>query len=514
MKDFMGSRTTYYSLANDRLKGKHPRIYNLILILTLMSLTGTAAFLISDIFSFGIDYDDMSIQGGKGIIFPALWGDKKASSGAADDGGQENALSALDANASPNKAMSSQSTSNSTGKDENGNASMELDSSKTSSATGAATGSIASAKKTRTSTSSKKSHSSSGSSSSSRSKSSSEKAEEKAAVPDNESANVTATNQTTITQLPENRSDTLSTQKDNATAKEQSNKPAAGVYRNESSQSLIDHDGGDDPASGSKSLNSETAAAGTADGMETLADDGGQEKGYPLSALGANASPNGTISSQSTSNSTGKDENGNASMELDLSQTSSATGQATGSIASAKKTVTSTSSNESHSSSGSSSSSRSKSSSEKAEEKAAVPNNESANTTATNQTTITQLPENRSDTLSTQKDNATAKEQSNKPTAGVYRNESPQSLIDHDGGGDPATGSKSLNSETAVAGTTDGMEILADDEGSAKANERQESRSVKRDELAKDRAERNEKVANERAVSSKRGQRQSRIAGT
>ena len=81
----MGSRTTYYSLAKDRLKGNHPRIYNLILILTLMSLTGTAAFLISDIFSFGIDYDDMSIQGGKGIILPALWGDKKASSGAADD---------------------------------------------------------------------------------------------------------------------------------------------------------------------------------------------------------------------------------------------------------------------------------------------------------------------------------------------------------------------------------------------------------------------------------------------
>ena len=65
----MGSRTTYYSLAKDRLKGNHPRIYNLILILTLMSLTGTAAFLISDIFSFGIDYDNMSIQGGKGIIF-------------------------------------------------------------------------------------------------------------------------------------------------------------------------------------------------------------------------------------------------------------------------------------------------------------------------------------------------------------------------------------------------------------------------------------------------------------
>ncbi|WP_273279089.1 hypothetical protein, partial [Methanothrix soehngenii] len=206
MKDFMGSRTTYYSLAKDRLKGKHPRIYNLILILTLMSLTGTAAFLISDIFSFGIDYDNMSIQGGKGIIFPALWGDKKASGGATDDGGQENALSALDANASPDKAMSSQSTSNSTGKDENGNASRELDSSQTSSATGQATGSIASAKKTSSSTSSKKSHSSSGSSSSSRSKSSSEK-EEKAAVPDNESANATAKNQTSISQLPEKSSD-------------------------------------------------------------------------------------------------------------------------------------------------------------------------------------------------------------------------------------------------------------------------------------------------------------------
>ena len=66
----MGSRTTYYSLAKDRLKGNHPRVYNLILILTLLSLTGTAAFLISDILSFGLDYDDMSIQGGKGIILP------------------------------------------------------------------------------------------------------------------------------------------------------------------------------------------------------------------------------------------------------------------------------------------------------------------------------------------------------------------------------------------------------------------------------------------------------------
>ena len=39
----MGTRITYYNLAKDRLKGRHPRIYNLILIFILLLLTGVAA---------------------------------------------------------------------------------------------------------------------------------------------------------------------------------------------------------------------------------------------------------------------------------------------------------------------------------------------------------------------------------------------------------------------------------------------------------------------------------------
>ena len=53
MKDIARSRTTYYSLAREILIKKHPKIFNFLLILALISMTGLAVFLISDILSFG-----------------------------------------------------------------------------------------------------------------------------------------------------------------------------------------------------------------------------------------------------------------------------------------------------------------------------------------------------------------------------------------------------------------------------------------------------------------------------
>ena len=57
MKDFAGSRTTYYSLAREKLLGKHPRILNVLLVLVLISMAGFAAFLLSDILSLGSNSD-------------------------------------------------------------------------------------------------------------------------------------------------------------------------------------------------------------------------------------------------------------------------------------------------------------------------------------------------------------------------------------------------------------------------------------------------------------------------
>ncbi len=55
MKDNARSKATYYSLARDKLMENHPKIFSFILILALISLTCLAAFLISDILSFGSD---------------------------------------------------------------------------------------------------------------------------------------------------------------------------------------------------------------------------------------------------------------------------------------------------------------------------------------------------------------------------------------------------------------------------------------------------------------------------
>jgi hypothetical protein len=55
MKDIARSRITYYSLAREILMKNHPKIFNSLLILALVFMTGMAVFLISDILSFGSD---------------------------------------------------------------------------------------------------------------------------------------------------------------------------------------------------------------------------------------------------------------------------------------------------------------------------------------------------------------------------------------------------------------------------------------------------------------------------
>lgn len=280
MKDYVGSKTTYYSLAKDKLKGKHPRIYNLILIFTLLSLTSTAAFLISDILSFGINFDNPGVDGSKGLpgpekssLFPSLT-DSKASPKAEDAAwDSEPTLSVLDANSSPGDEISSQLTANSTGIEELGKDVGEQNSSHTGSIAVQAAGSTSSSKPAGKSTSTSKSHSSSGSSSSSRSRSSSDKkGENEAAVPNNESPNLTATNQTTVVQLLENSSATLPASNDTAGIEEQLNRVPAGIYRSESPQIAVDQKGRDDSGSRSEHLMSETNAAGMTAGLNSQAD--------------------------------------------------------------------------------------------------------------------------------------------------------------------------------------------------------------------------------------------------
>jgi hypothetical protein len=83
MKDFAGSRTTYYSLAREKLLEKHPRILNVLLVLVLISLAGFAAFLLSDILSFGSNSDHQTFLAGlegqdsiDGIMSIISWNEK------------------------------------------------------------------------------------------------------------------------------------------------------------------------------------------------------------------------------------------------------------------------------------------------------------------------------------------------------------------------------------------------------------------------------------------------------
>ena len=64
MKDFAGSRTTYYNLAREKLRGKHPKILSALIVLVLISMAGFAAFLLSDIMSFGLNSDHQTFLAG------------------------------------------------------------------------------------------------------------------------------------------------------------------------------------------------------------------------------------------------------------------------------------------------------------------------------------------------------------------------------------------------------------------------------------------------------------------
>ena len=83
MKDFAGSRSTYYSLAREKLRGKHPKVFNILLVLVLITMTGLAAFLLSDIISFGLNSDHKSVLAGledqdpiKSIMSIINWNEK------------------------------------------------------------------------------------------------------------------------------------------------------------------------------------------------------------------------------------------------------------------------------------------------------------------------------------------------------------------------------------------------------------------------------------------------------
>jgi hypothetical protein len=57
MKDFAGSSITYYGLARERLMNKYPRLISVLVILSLICMTGLALFIISDLVSFASNSD-------------------------------------------------------------------------------------------------------------------------------------------------------------------------------------------------------------------------------------------------------------------------------------------------------------------------------------------------------------------------------------------------------------------------------------------------------------------------
>jgi hypothetical protein len=126
MKDIAGSRTTYYSLARENLIEKHPKMFNLLLILALIFMTGLAVFLISDILSFGSNSSYKGAQGGfdlQGRVTSVLENDKDILVANSSDDAKGNLSrinasglsSALDPSNSSRIGNSSRSSSNSKG---------------------------------------------------------------------------------------------------------------------------------------------------------------------------------------------------------------------------------------------------------------------------------------------------------------------------------------------------------------------------------------------------------------
>ena len=71
MKDFAGSTITYYGLARERVLKKYPRLISVLVILVLISMSGLALFLISDLVSFASNSDHKSIFSGLGPNGPS-----------------------------------------------------------------------------------------------------------------------------------------------------------------------------------------------------------------------------------------------------------------------------------------------------------------------------------------------------------------------------------------------------------------------------------------------------------
>ena len=71
MKDFAGSTITYYGLARERVLKKYPRLISVLVILVLISMSGLALFLISDLVSFVSNSDHKGIFSGLGPNGPS-----------------------------------------------------------------------------------------------------------------------------------------------------------------------------------------------------------------------------------------------------------------------------------------------------------------------------------------------------------------------------------------------------------------------------------------------------------
>ena len=61
MKDFAVSSITYYDLAREKVMNKYPRLISILMILTLICMTGLAIFLISDLVSFASNPDHKGV---------------------------------------------------------------------------------------------------------------------------------------------------------------------------------------------------------------------------------------------------------------------------------------------------------------------------------------------------------------------------------------------------------------------------------------------------------------------
>ena len=137
MKDFAGSRTTYYSLAREKLRGKHPRILSALMVLLLISMAGFAAFLLSDIVSFGLNSDhrtflaDLEHQDSIDYIMSIInWGEKSIKPEAMENPVAQKRMfnNPLETNTSPGKGDIVRMAANVSG-DENASPSRAVNSS-------------------------------------------------------------------------------------------------------------------------------------------------------------------------------------------------------------------------------------------------------------------------------------------------------------------------------------------------------------------------------------------------